>query len=82
MRPNQLSTKRRGRASGSAARASAGGAQRGPACGDTAAPFADALNLIHTNYSPNPVLARLCGRFAMHLKGLLIYRWGAAYGRF
>jgi len=69
MRPKQLSTKRRGRASVSAARASAGGAQRGPACGDTAAPFADALgasnNLIHRNNSPKSSPERDCGRLSL-----------------
>jgi len=69
MRPNLLSNTRRGRAGVSPARALAGGAQRGPACGDTAAPFADAReapnNLIHRNNSPKSSPARVCGRLSL-----------------
>jgi len=69
MRPNQLSITRRGRAGVSPARASAGGAQRGPACGDTAAPFAEsreaANNLIHRNNSPKSSPERVCGRLSL-----------------
>jgi len=69
MRPNQMSITRRGRAGVSPARASAGCAQRGPACGGTAAPFADAWeaanNLIHTNNSPNSSPERVCGRLSL-----------------
>jgi len=71
MRHNQLSITKRGAGEPrDEARAHLGsGAQRGPACGDTAAPFAylseASNNLIHTNYSPKSSPARVSGRLSL-----------------
>ena len=68
MGPNHLSiTKRGAGVPRHEARARLGsGAHMGPVCGGAVAPFFWAFcapnNLIHTTNSPNPVLARVCGR--------------------